>query len=57
MPKYTRSGRLTAVGDVERKLKARYGNNARAVYGTLNRIGLMRGNKVTRKGARAARRK
>lgn len=57
MPKYTRSGRLTAVGDVERKLKARYGSNARAVYGTLNRIGLMRGNKVTRKGARAARRR
>ena len=57
MPKYTSSGRLTALGDVESKLKARYGSNKRAIYGTLNKIGLMRGNRATRKGARAARRK
>ena len=57
MPKYTRSGRLTALGDVEAKLKRQYPNNPRAVYGTLNRIGLMRGNRATRKGTRAAKRK
>lgn len=57
MPKYTRSGRKTAVADVEAKLKARYGDNPRAVYGTLNRIGLMRGSRTTRKGMRAAKRK
>lgn len=36
---------------IERKLKAEYPGNLRAVYGTLNAIGAMRGNKETPKGA------
>ena len=44
----------SAVADVERKLKKRYGKNKRAVFGTLNKIGLMRGNKATKKGLRRA---
>lgn len=57
MPKRTPSGRKTAVADVEAKLKKRYPGNPGAVYGTLNRIGLMRGNKATAKGRRAAKSK
>lgn len=57
MPRRTKSGKKTAVADVEDKLKAEYGNNKGAVYGTLNKIGLMRGNKTTQKGARPARMK
>lgn len=56
MPKRTRSGRKTAVADVEAKLKKEYGGNKGAIYGTLNKIGLMRGSKTTRKGAKAAKR-
>lgn len=36
---------------LESKLKAEYPNNPHAVYGTLNTIGAMRGNKETPKGA------
>ena len=36
---------------LEKKLKAEYPNNPSAVYGTLNAIGAMRGNKETPKGA------
>lgn len=54
MPKRTASGKKTAVADVESKLKREYGDNPSAVYGTLNKIGLMRGSKTTAKGARAA---
>ena len=36
---------------LERALRAEYGNNPHAVYGTLNTIGAMRGNKETAKGA------
>jgi hypothetical protein len=57
MPKRTPSGKKTAVADVESKLKARYPNNPGAVYGTLNKVGLMQGSKVTAKGRRAARKK
>lgn len=57
MPKRTPGGRKTAVADVEAKLKKRYPNNPGAVFGTLNKIGLMRGNKTTAKGAKAAKRK
>jgi hypothetical protein len=57
MPKRTPSGKKTAVADVEAKLKKRYPGNPGAVYGTLNKIGLMRGSKTTRKGARAAKSK
>lgn len=57
MPKRTKSGKMTAVGDVESKLKRRYPNNPGAVFGTLNKTGLMRGNKTTAKGMRAAKSK
>jgi hypothetical protein len=35
---------------LEDKLKAEYGNNPSAVYGTMNKIGAMHGNKETAKG-------
>jgi len=35
---------------LEDRLKAEYGNNPHAIYGTMNKIGAMRGNKITRKG-------
>lgn len=35
---------------LKRKLRAAYGDNDRAVYGTLNKIGAMRGNQETAKG-------
>jgi len=54
MPLFTKSGKKTALGDVEGKLKREYGDNDSAVYGTLNKIGLMRGNKATAKGRKAA---
>lgn len=38
----------------EKKLKARYPGNDRAVFGTLNKAGLMQGNKPTAKGRRPA---
>lgn len=41
---------------LERKLKAEYGNNPRAIYGTMNKIGAMHGNKETARG-RAMQRK
>lgn len=40
---------------LEKKLKQEYGNNNRAVYGTLNKIGAMKGNKITAKGRRMER--
>ena len=46
--------RNSAVGQVERKLKAEYPNNPGAVYGTLNKAGLMKGNKPTAKGKKPA---
>lgn len=57
MPKRTPSGKKTAVADVEGKLKREYPGNPGAVYGTLNRIGLMRGNRATAKGRKAAKSK
>ncbi len=54
MPKRTPSGKKTAVADVEGKLKKQYPGNPGAVYGTLNKIGLMKGSKTTAKGRRAA---
>jgi hypothetical protein len=54
MPRTTPSGRKTALGDVEGKLKKEYGKNKSAIYGTLNKIGLMKGNKATAKGRAAA---
>jgi len=35
---------------LEQKLRAEYGNNPHAIYGTMNNIGAMRGNKETAKG-------
>lgn len=35
---------------LEKKLRAEYGNNPRAIYGTMNNLGAMRGNKETAKG-------
>jgi len=35
---------------LERKLEKEYGNNPHAIYGTMNKIGAMRGNKETAKG-------
>ena len=55
MPLKTKSGKKTALADVEGKLKKEYPGNDSAVYGTLNKIGLMRGNKSTAKGRKAAR--
>jgi hypothetical protein len=57
MPRYTPSGKKTALADVEDKLKKRYPNTPNIVYGTLNKIGLMHGNKATAKGKKAAKRK
>lgn len=61
MPTRTPSGKKTALADVEGKLKAEYGTKtpaARArVYGTLNKVGLLQGNKPTKKGLRAASKK
>lgn len=47
----------SAVADVEAKLKREYPGNAKAVFGTLNKIGLKRGNKTTAKGMKPARSK
>ena len=35
---------------LEEKLKAEYGNNPSAIYGTMNKMGAMKGNKETPKG-------
>ena len=35
---------------LEEKLRKEYGDNPRAIYGTMNKIGAMRGNKITAKG-------
>jgi len=35
---------------LEDKLKKEYGDNPHAIYGTMNKIGAMRGNKETAKG-------
>ena len=35
---------------LEKKLKKQYGNNPHAIYGTMNKIGAMKGNKETPKG-------
>jgi hypothetical protein len=37
---------------LEEKLKREYPNNPHAVFGTMNKIGAMRGNKETKKGMR-----
>jgi len=62
MPRRTKGGRKTAVADVEDKLKAEAGKKGvrdkdAYVFGTLNKIGLKRGNKTTAKGRKAAKKK
>ena len=57
MPKRTPRGKKTAVADVEGKLKKEYPGNNAAIYGTLNKIDLMKGSKTTAKGAKAAKKK
>ena len=57
MPKRTPSGKRTAVAEVEGKLKREDPGNPGAVYGTLNKAGLKRGNKPTAKGRKAAKKK
>lgn len=47
----------TKVADVEAKLKKEYGSNKRAIYGTLNKIGLKKGSKTTAKGMQKAKKK
>lgn len=37
---------------LEDKLRAEYGDNPHAIYGTMNKIGAMHGNKETAKGRR-----
>ena len=37
---------------LERKLRKEYGNNDHAIYGTMNKLGVMKGNKETAKGRR-----
>lgn len=39
---------------LEEKLRKEYGNNPRAIYGTMNKIGAMRGNKETPQGHKMA---
>ena len=41
---------------LEQKLKKEYGDNDKAVYGTLNKLGYMKGNKETAKGKKAEKR-
>jgi len=45
------------VAQVENKLKREYPGNPGAVFGTLNKAGLMRGNQPTKKGLQKASRK
>lgn len=35
---------------LEAKLRAEYGNNPHAIYGTMNKLGAMHGNRETEKG-------
>ena len=37
---------------LEKKLEKEYGDNKHAIYGTMNKIGAMKGNKETKKGKR-----
>lgn len=35
---------------LEKKLKKEYGDNDHAIYGTMNKLGYMKGNRETKKG-------
>jgi hypothetical protein len=46
-------GRSTDMPEfIERKLKKEYRNNDHAIYGTMNKLGLVKGNRETAKGKR-----
>ena len=58
MPKRTKSGRLTKIGSFEQKVRASdLPGGEREKYAIANKVGLMRGNKTTARGRRAARKK
>lgn len=38
---------------IEKKLKKEYGNDKHAIYGTMNKLGFMKGNRETAKGRKA----
>jgi hypothetical protein len=38
---------------LEKKLKEEYGEDKHAIYGTMNKLGFMKGNKETKKGEKA----
>jgi hypothetical protein len=55
MPRYTPSGKKTKLGDFEDKVDAsKLPGGEREKYAIANKVGLMRGNKATAKGRRAA---
>lgn len=53
MPARTPSGKLTKLGDFERKVKGKMPDHE--MYAIANKEGLMRGNKATAHGKRTAR--
>ena len=38
---------------LEKKLKKEYGDNPHAIYGTMNKLGMMKGSRETAKGRKA----
>ena len=38
---------------LEKKLEKEYGNDKHAIYGTMNKLGMMKGSKETKKGEKA----
>lgn len=58
MPRLTKSGRKTKLGDFEAKVDAsKLPGGKREKYAIANKVGLMRGSTATAKGKRPARRK
>lgn len=55
MPKKTPSGKLTKLGDFENKVdESKLPGGKSEKFAIANKIGLMRGNKATRRGSRPA---
>jgi len=55
MPRYTKSGKLTKLGDFERKVDAsKLPGGTRENFAIANKVGLMHGNKATARGKRVA---
>ncbi len=58
MPRLTPSGKKTKLADFEDKVQAsKLPGGKSEKYAIANKVGLMRGNRATRKGASAAKRK